>query len=225
MSANQDGEEPPPQNIVDDEGDVDKAIKRRIINARERVDETELALYRDAAIDPEVQLSEVEKTHTYGTTVRQFLRRIEPLLRTDKIDNNERYYEEEPIGEITLAPPDVGEYRFSAIQTREAANDTELRQAIGLPRGADIPEPVPKTFNGLKSVIEADTILGHQWQVCVERSGARPNWEFVYPTSQQAVPKRVYEEAMRVADMFLQDINLGIDLELPAYTGDDGPGL
>lgn len=223
MSTDTNGADPP-QNVVDEDGQVDKAVKKRIIQARERVDEAEVGLYLQVPTDPDVNLGEAEKVHIYGTIVKQFLRRIEPLLLTDKIDENTRFYEDREIDAVTLVPRDTVDYRFSAVADT-SASDQELRRRIGLPRGADVPQPQTVTFDGLKSIIEEDTILTHTWEVCVNNQGAPPNHEYVYPTVQQPVPKRVYEEAMRLADQFLQAINLGLDLEMPAYTGDDGPGL
>lgn len=214
----------PPQNVVDEDGSVDKAVKKRIIQARERVDEAEVGLYLNVPTNPDVRLGEAEKVHIYGTMVKQFLRRIEPLLQTPKIDNNEAYYENELIDEIRLVPPDTRQFQFTAVADTETS-DQELRRRIGLPRGADIPQPKVVPFYGLRDVIEKDTILSHTWEVCVSNEGAPPNHEYVYPTVQQPAPKQLYEEAMRLADRFLQEVKLGLDLEMPAYTGDDGPGI
>jgi len=202
----------PPQEVIDEEGDVDKAIKRRIIQARERVDETELALYRDATIEPNVNLDEFQKIHIYATTVKQFLRRIEPLLRTKDVPSNKEYYTEIEIGQIELTPPDTQGYRFSIIgQTNRP--DKQVRRMLDLPRGVDLPKPIPIPFVGLKSVIEREPVVQNQWEVCVKRVAARPNWEYVYPRAQQPVPKRIYENAVRKADMFLQQAGIGLDTD------------
>lgn len=201
-----------PQEVIDEEGDVDKALKRRIIQARERVDETELALYRDAAIQPDVNLGPTEKIHIYATTVKQFLRRIEPLLRVEGVPNNEHYYSHVEIGQIDLVPPDTDGYRFSLI-ANSSRTDKELRRMLDLPRGVDLPEPLSIPFEGLQTVIERDPIVGHQWEVCVKKAGARPNWQYVYPQTQQPVPKQIYEDAVRKADMFLQNAGIGLDTD------------
>jgi len=203
-----------PEEVIDEEGDVDKALKRRIIQARERVDETELALYRDAAIQPDVKLNEFEKIYIYATTVKQFLRRIEPLLRTENVPNNKHYYRQVEIVEegVDITPPDTEGYQFSLIGYSDRS-DRELRHMLNLPRGVDLPKPFTIPFNGLKGIIEREPILQHQWEVCVQKKGARPNWEFVYPTVEKPVPKRVYENAVRKADMFLQQAGIGLDTD------------
>jgi len=201
-----------PQEVIDEEGDVDKALKRRIIQARERVDETELALYRDAAIQPDVNLGPTEKIHIYATTVKQFLRRIEPLLRTANIEGNKQYYKEIELFTTQLKPQDEGGYQFSLIGQSDRDDET-LRQMLGLPRNAELPEPVEVSFEGLESIIEEEPILRYQWEVCINQSGAPPNWEYVYPSVERPVPKKVYENAVRKADMFLQQAGIGLDTD------------
>jgi len=209
---NGDMTEGPPQEVIDEEGSVDKALKKRIIKARERVDETELALYRDAAIEPDINLGRVEKIHIYATTVKQFLRRIEPLLRVKDVPNNTEYYKEVEIGEVDLVPPDTDGYQFSLIGHSDRS-DKELRRMLGLPRGVDLPEKRTVTFQGLQRIIEEDPILQYRWEVCVQKSGARRNWDYIYPAVQRPVPKNIYEDAVRRADMFLQNAGIGLDTD------------
>jgi len=201
-----------PQEVIDEEGDVDKAIKRRIIQARERVDETEMALYRDAEIEPNVNLNQFEKIHIYATTVKQFLRRIEPLLRSKNIPNNAHYYTEIEIGKVELVPPETKGYNFPVVAHSDRS-EKQLRRMLDLPRGVNLPEPIPIPFNGLRTVIERDPVVSNTWEVCVSREGARPNWGFVYPQTQQPVRKRIYEDAVRKADMFLQNAGIGLDMD------------
>jgi hypothetical protein len=202
-----------PQEVIDEEGGVDKAIKKRIIQARERVDETEISLYRDAEVDPNVNLSELEKIHIYATTVKQFLRRIEPLLRTANIPNNDEYYTDIHIETVPLVPPDTKGYPFSILPEIHDLEAKEQRRRLNLPHGVEVPEIEPVTFEGLKDIIEGDIILSHRWQVCVQNKGARPNWDFVYPEQTRPVPKEVYENAVRKADMFLQEAGIGVETD------------
>jgi len=213
MSVDGDFEQPP-QEVIDDDGDVDKAIKRRIVKARERVDETELALWRDAELDPQIRgsISEAEKIRTFAMTVQQFLRRIEPLFRVDGIENNEQYYKDIDVGTITLHPPDTEDYQFSLIGQVDAT-DKELRRMIGLPRGVDLPEPVEIDITGLQEVIEREPVLSFQWSVCVARKGPKPQWEYVYPSVTRPMQKQVYKNAVRMADLFLQEAGIGLDTE------------
>ena len=65
-----------PEEILDDDGKVDTALKREIIKARTKVDETDIAVFRDATINPQINLSRVQKVYMYGETVKMYLRRI-----------------------------------------------------------------------------------------------------------------------------------------------------
>lgn len=214
--SKENGEEPldaPPEEIIDEDGDVDKAIKRSIIKGRNQVDETELALFRDSAINPEVNLSRAQQIYIYGNTVKLYLRRIEPIMKTKNIPENKKYYRELEIGQFTLTPPEWDGYDFTMVQ-RSDLSDQRLRQAVGLPRQAEIPKPVTKRLTGLKDVIESDPIMSHTWEVCVSRDGPPSKWKYVYPRTEQPLPKSVYENAVREADMFLQEAGIGLDTDV-----------
>ena len=206
-----DDEATAPHEVIDEEGSVDKAIKRRIIKARERVDETEIALYRDAAIEPDVRISEVEKVHIYATMVKQFLRRIEPLFRVDGVPNNKHYYKEIEIAEFTLFPPETDGYNFPLVARDHS--DKRLRRMIGLPSGVDLPKPKTVTIKGLQEVIDRQPAIRKQWEVCVNNNGAPPNYEYVYPTVERPLSKDVYEKAIRKADLFLQEAGIGLETD------------
>jgi len=204
----------PPEEVIDEEGDVDKAFKRGIIQAWSRVDETETALYRDAALDTEIQVNPAEKVQIYAMAVKQFLRRVEPILRSPNIKGNKQYYRgdsDDPIAEFGLIPSETEGYPFHLV-ARDYER-SELRRMIGLPKDAEIPEPKTITIVGLKDVIEREPIATHEWQVCVRKEGAPPNWEYVYPKDQRAFPKSVYVNAVRRTVQFLQDAGIGLETD------------
>jgi hypothetical protein len=205
----------PPEEVIDEEGDVDKAFKRGIIQAWSRVDETETALYRDAAISPDVSISEVEKVQIYAMAVKQFLRRVEPILRSPNIQGNKQYYKgdaDNPVTEFGLIPPETEGYPFHLVT--QDHSPSELRRMIGLPKAVDIPQPQSVTIVGLKDVIEREPIASYQWEVCVRKEGAPPNWEYVYPQAQRAFPKSVYVNAVRRTVQFLQDAGIGLETDI-----------
>jgi len=213
MSANGEKGDLAPQEVIDEDGDVDKAIKRRIVKARERLDETEMALYRDEELNPEINISNAKKVQVYSITVRQFLRRIEPLFRVDGIENNDYYYNNIEIYENKFYPPDWEGYPFSILEYEQDKTDQQLRRIIGLPPGVELPEPFTLEITGLKEIIEREPIIQKRWEVCTANSGAQPNHEFVYPQLQAPLPKRVYENAVRMADLFLQEAGIGLDTD------------
>jgi len=204
------------EQVLDEEGDVDSKVKDRILEARERVDDTKHAVDVEEPLSADVELGRNQKTQIFAKTVKQFLIRIEPLLRADRIDGNEDYYTEmdEPIGVVRLVPRDIDDYQFSLV-ARQRLDETQLRTMIGLPRDAEIPEPEVVAFSGLKDIIEKPPVLTHQWSVCVSKQGARPNWEYAYPEAQRPVPEQIYVDAIREADSFLHDIGIGVDTGLP----------
>jgi len=204
------------QKVLDEEGDVDSKVKDLILQARQRVADTKYAVDVKEPLNADVEIRRPRKIQIFAKTVKQFLIRIEPLLRADRIVGNEYYYEDmdEPIGTVELVPPDTDGYQFSLV-ARRGLDERELRTMIGLPLGAEIPEPEVVAFTGLKEIIERPPVLSYQWSVCVSKQGARPNWDFAYPEVQRQVPEQIYIDAIREADSFLHDIGIGVDTGLP----------
>lgn len=197
------------KRIDDEEGEVDSRFKTRIIQNRIRVDEAEEKLFVDAPTDPGINISRENSISVWSTMVKQYLRTIEPVLSSDEVDDAPYYYEEIPIGSVELHPPDKDGYRFSMIPYSDES-DKKIRRALGLPRGATLPEIEEIPFHGLRSIIEAPEVLSHRWVVTVDESGL-DNEQLVL--EQSRVPdKKLYVDAVRHADKFLQDAGLGIDI-------------
>lgn len=203
------------KQVIDEDGDVDTKVKDTIIQARNRVDKGRYKLHVEAPLENEKQIPPAHKTQIFAKIVKQFLVRIEPLLSSDEIVGNERFYvgDGEPFASFELVPQDTDGYPFTLV-TRDDT-DRELRQKIGLPRGVEVPEPRTVHFYGLKDIIEQPVVVREEWEVCVEKKGAPPNWEYVYPTDEKLVPDQVYVNAIRQADMFLQEIGIGVETGLP----------
>jgi hypothetical protein len=203
------------KQVIDEEGTVDSKIKDTIIQARNRV---EKAFYQVNVKNPleDVQtLPKPKRDEIYAKTVRQFLLRIEPLLTADSIQGNEAYYNGlgEPIASFGLVPPDTEGHKLSLVTLDK--DEKTLRRMMDLPRGVELPEPKTITFEGLQDIIEKPLIVSHQWEVCVAKSGARPNWDYIYPHEERLVPREVYRDALRQADQFLQEIGIGVETGLP----------
>jgi len=205
------------KRVADEEGSVDTKIKTRILKSRERVDSAEEALFVEAATDETMRFNRQQQIVTWGTMVKQFLRTIEPLLRSDEVKGSTKYYEEIEIGKEVLTPPDTDGYPFSRVSFTNKS-DKQLRRMLGLPRGVSIPKPMPVTFNGLRSIIEAPDVLEQRWVVTVDNSGPPPTHKEVYPHEKKVISKDIFVDAVRYADQFLQEAGIGLDLE-----GDETP--
>lgn len=200
------------EQVSDDDGSVDRRIKKRIQNTRERIDQAETKLYVQAETDPQVQITPQRQTAAWGTIVKQYIRSIEPLLQAEDIDQSEFYYNKIELGKVHLPPPDIENYRFS-LCANEEIDDSVLRRELGLPRSASIPRPVVKEFHGLKTILDGDPVVQHRWAVTIDDNGPPSTHERVFPSVQRMMPKHIYEHAVREADQFLQQAGFGLDID------------
>lgn len=202
------------RQVLDEEGTVDAAVKQRLINARERVDKAEDQVFVNAETDPQLQLSREDQVIVWSTTVKQYLRSIEPLLRSDDVTAATEYYRENKIGTVRLVPPQTDGIPFDYAATTDDP-PAQVRRRLGLPRGVELPDPKREPFVGLKSVIEAPKVITARWRICVDDTGPPPTHEYVTPQVRKPVPKWVYEDALRAADQFLQQAGIGLELGTP----------
>ena len=226
MSTDTNGHRPTEQ-VIDEDKNVDARLKRQIVDLRKEVRVAERLLFVESQANPEVQMSPAERTAAWGTVVKQYIRMIEPLLRADPIEDSKEYYVAAELGNVQLVPPDVDGYKFSLVARAGNVSDSELRRQIGLPRSVDIPQPEVKPFVGLQSIIDAPNVVGHEWAVKVSDGGAPSNADYVYPSTQQVVPKQIYHTAFRKANLFLQKAGVGLDVDddsMPAIRNFDMSG-
>lgn len=224
----------PSKRVVDEEKTVDQKIKSRIIETRKRVAKREDDIFVGASLTPDVRLSKAQSVNIWSTTVRQFLRSIEPLLKSPEVEDSEYYYNGYAIYENMLYPPD-GE---TAVVTQDNGTETtteEIHWSLhydeqfskkDLGNGDNLfsksfepPEPKPLELHGLKSIIETE-IITQEWNVRLN-PGAPPA-EPAYiakPRINRPLQKSTLEQAVRVADEFLQ--KAGIGLEIGHQTTDD----
>lgn len=207
------------KRIDDEEGEVDTRFKNRIIQNRVRVDDAEEKLFVDAPTNPDLQAPRQQRVSVYGTMVKQYLRTIEPILRSDGVENATEFYEEVEIGSVELVPPDKEGYQFSMAVYSEK-DDQDLRRLLNLPRSAEIPEVKHIPFHGLKSIIEAPDVLSHRWVVTVDDTGVEPNHDQIVLQQTKVPDKKLFVDAIRKADSFLQNAGLGIEIApegVPSY--------
>lgn len=214
-----------------DDGQIDKRLKDRILDARERVAGREDDTFVGARLDGEVRLSHSQLVGIWATSVRQYLRAIEPLLRSDEIENSRHYYRELPIYKDTLRPPD-GEttvltlgsnnsdgveedvkqipwdlFYNEEISNRELTTDYDLISA-----GFEPPAPEPVTLQGLKSVIEKDVISAEWGVVLNPDSSPAEQTHIAKPQIAQPLSKSTLEYAVRKADEFLHNAGISPDI-------------
>jgi len=211
------------RQVVDEAGTIDEKVKRLIIDARSRVMEREDQLFIEAALAG--RYDQHELAAMWATTVKQYLRLLEPLLSSPEIEDGHEYYVERPIGEIIIYPPDtdtdskfvditpqdVDAYPFSELHRFGDANDLDICRQFGLPPGAELPEPQVVEFTGLKDIIEAERKVEVSWDLCLDRQGPSFDRDRVYMRKAKPIPKTMYEDTVRLADEFRQQAGVGIE--------------
>lgn len=202
-----------PEKVEDEEGTVARKLKDGIIEVRERVDEREDQLFVGPMVDEQLnrQISYGQALNAWGNTVRQYIRKIRPLLINDEVEDAKKYRENVELGTYVMPPPDHGGYRFSLFANPNV-DATQLKQKMGLPRQTEPPEPREFTFNGLLSLLEQQRIEA-QWAVKVSADGPEPEHETVYPSKTEPIPKFILESAVMHADEFLQSAGIGLNLD------------
>lgn len=190
---------------VQDEGEVDTKIKKRIIDARNRVDEREDYLYVQAPVEEGLTVNSAQQDIYWGMMVKQFLRTIEPILRAEEIDQSQEYYERKPLGSVRLVPRNAAGIPFEEYVRADVA-PVEFKVRYGIADHATLPESTTEPFVGLKSVIETNGVVQEEWTVELA------DGDVVQTGDEQAVPKEVYETALREADEFLQQAGIGIEI-------------
>lgn len=211
--------------IEDEEGVVDRKTKEHILSLRVQVDEDERSLYVEKASDPNYSLSVPEANQYWGISVRQYLRGIKRLWSSgDEVDgvrNVKEYWERMKIAEERIVPPDKDGYRFSLVDAGH--DDLALKQKLGLPKRSELPEPVVEEFRGLNSILSQNRIE-KTWVVKTKMDGPPPEHESVVLRRVYPLPKHVLENAVEVADNFLQQAGLGFEIGVPDYRSTE-PGL
>lgn len=223
------------KRVRDEEGSVDQKLKDRIIAARNRVDEREDSCFIEAPLNG-VSLKNPQLTNIWSTAVKQYLRAIEPLLRSDEVENSRYYYREAPVVEETLYPPD-GEYppedspRAKGRDSHKYhwslfyRDDVGTREAIAshqhnqFSRAFDPPEPKEVRLNGLYDVLET-TGISRSWAITTNPDEIPPQQNTVYPSIEMPLRREWLTKSVRLADEFLQNAGISIDV---GYQSHDDP--
>lgn len=208
---------PGPEYEVDDADDlVDRKQKQRLIRLREGVDEWEEQLITQARLD---EIAMDTAVSLYGDAVRRFLRGLEPLLRQTQNDlpiehddaiprlpKAKEVYAEREIGAVQIDPP---------ASIRDLPTDMREAGAGGEWLVGDAPEPKRVRFEGLGSIIANEEVAA-EWTVTVRTTahdaGELPMQERS-ATNRAPVDRAVLQNALRVADEWLQRVNVGIHVD------------
>lgn len=213
--------------IEDEDGVVDREVKKHVLSLRRQVDDDERSIYVEMVSDPAYDLTVDSANEFWGISVRQYLRGIKRLWgKEEKTDvrNVEKYWKKVNLGTEKLIPHDYAGYQFSLVAHADQYNDNELKRAIGLPRKADLPKPKKEEFKGLNSILSQNRIEA-SWVVQTKMTGPPPEHQSVTLHVEEPIPKHILENAVEAADTFLQQAGLGFEVGVPAYYGDNGPGL
>jgi hypothetical protein len=230
FDSDSDGRE---MEVQDGEGLVERRIKERIVDARQRVADHRSALFVELPAERElsgrrIRLGEPKALQLWAGTVTQFLRSIEPLLRSDEIDNAEQYYRELPIVDKPVWPPDNTRTPDSEDDTRVRGPDSDYRTESMAwhryyeddfsPRGHQLrgpgfapPKPKRVTLKGLKSIMETDQIV-KEWTVPLNPKEPSFRQTVAYPRFESPLKRQWLEKAVAEADQFLHDSGLGLEV-------------
>lgn len=213
---------------ADEENTVDRKIKNQILGLRETVDQDERRLYVDR-MQEEPHYSRQHANRDWAISVRQYLRGIKRLWAdTDDVPiKNVDYYWQEILlhdSAETMWPPNHNDFKFELMQFAGEYDERKLRDAIGLGKRGDFPEPYRVEFRGLQSVLARDRIE-HTWVITTHKEGPPPNHNIERPSISMPVPKHILENAVEAADNFLQQAGLGFNISIPDYTGGEEPGI
>ena len=196
-----------PQNkrVRDEEGNVDEKVKNRILTARKNIDDTEMLLYVQAPVEGRADAeSQIEG---YGMVVRQYIRSILPLLKSEEVIESDYYKDEVELANFEVPPP-PGSENWPLL-----ARDHVSVQAVSdtLPPTFDPPEPKPFTLYGLQSILETERVE-MEWVVELTRRPTPDGSGVEHLVVDEPLPKFVYDSAVEYADEFLQNIGIGVDI-------------
>lgn len=204
----------PIYEVEDTEGFVNRKKKKMILKSRERVDDIEarLMLYNPSQLD-------VSQQTAYHQMIRQFLRHLEPLLSNPEVNGATEAYTETHLGNLIIEPPvdpNIEEKPDHLKDTSEKSFFEEKSDSdLVLHRFSDPVEPVRFEITGLEEIINNDGRTA-SWEVIIDKKESRGFrgaglFETTVTESQQW-NYTILNNAVRVADQFLENANIGLSL-------------
>jgi hypothetical protein len=218
--------------VIDEQNRIDNRLKDRILDARDRVAQNEDEVFIKTALDDDITRSQAELVQIWGTSVRQYLKTIEPLLRSDELTRAGYFYRDLPIIDKTVIPRDGAtvivegnekykrEINWSRFFTSDIDNREIIRDTPLLAPGFKPPEARQVELSGLKDVIET-TRISESWRVPLNPDAAFGEATRVaHPTYREPLSKSKLEYAVRKADQFLQEAGVGLEVGDPTSEAD-----
>ena len=210
-----DDERPGHKQVVDDEGTVDQKLKNEILRARNRVEDREDRIFVQGPLEG-VPYNRDQLTRIWQTSVRQYLRRVEPLLQSEEIRGARDYYLDKTVADRTIYPGD-GE---TPVQGGGSRDTVEIEWSQFYREGVDLgklqqtddrfgqqfspPEPKRYRLQGLQAVIEQPEQT-FEWSVPLGNSVNPLQNMVAVPTRTVTPTKHELERAVRMTDLFLQE--------------------
>lgn len=226
--------ESPPEGaqVIDEENRINNRLKDRVLDARDRVATNENEVFVKAPLSNDINRSRAELVEIWGTSVKQYLKTIEPLLRSDELARAEYFYTELPIIDKTVIPKDgptvVSEgndrtqkdINWSRFYAEEIENWHLIRDTPLFGPGFEPPEPKKVELYGLKSIIETSGIA-KSWRVPLNPgSDFGKQTRVAHPVYEEPLSKPTLEYAVRKADQFLQEAGIGLEVGDPTSEAD-----
>jgi hypothetical protein len=227
-------DENPPEGaqVIDEENRIDNRLKDRVLDARDRVATNENEVFVKAPLSSDITRTRAELVEIWGTSVTQYLKTIEPLLRSEELSRAEYFYTELPIIDKRVIPPDgptvvsEGNDRYekqinwSRLYGSEIDNWEIIRDTPLFGPGFEPPEPKPVELYGLKSIIETGGI-SESWRVPLNPGSAfGKQTRVAHPVYKEPLSKSTLEYAVRKADQFLQEAGIGLEVGDPKSEAD-----
>jgi hypothetical protein len=209
----EDSEEEAIFQVEDQDNLVAREKKKMIIESRKQVNRVESEMILKGAGE-EIK---TDSLSTYLHIVRQFLRNIEVLLANSEIKGAESAYEKSHLGSIRLIPPvePATEKAPDHLETDRPSWANQVNSGVVLHRFSDPVEPVTFEITGLKQIIESDGRTA-SWDVVIDKTKSRGHTsgeiESTTVTASKKWDFRILNNAIRVADQFLDNANAGFSL-------------
>jgi len=204
-----DSQQPPEEEaefeVEDEEGFVDRQRKKNILQNRQKCEETAEYIF------PRMNRGQIRydtAVRSFHEPVRNYLLSIEPLLKDSSLPYADEAYLQQPMGIVEFPLPP----KFQGLGGRPDPQDIKRRgfKLLGEP-----PEPDERTIIGLKEIIEKDEYT-HSWSVDVEPvrgiAAKHKQRDTVTERVVKPTPKMALVNAVRTADEFLQETNVGLSV-------------
>lgn len=186
---------------IEPDDTIDQKQKERIVSRREEVDEWEMELYTQATLG---EIARQQADLLWGYRVRAFLKTVEPLLEHGGLtQHDQKIIASFDLGDVRIDPPE--ELVRAATSQRGSTGGIELLQDEDIGT-----KNVP--IQGLRQVIERK-ICSASWTVQIRDPDAPGRRVERTYQQEKPVPYDILEDAVRLADEWLQLAGIGIAID------------